>query len=575
MRNIIVVNLALLCLGTQVSGSAVDISGRITASQSWDVDTLNVTGNVTFELPDSTEMVIQPGTVVLFHGNYKMTFTNSSVKVSGTPEDSIRFVPADTVSSWGGIDFNSLYYSPNDGDIPDDTISFSYLVFNGKSRTGGPLMTIQTKQRGLVQLTGCSFRNGSYEGLLLYFYDQSPVIIQECTFTGNRIGIMSRNTERLTFGKNVFQIEGCRFSGQTEIAVRWEMSSCLVNGSTFEGNNTGDEASCFYHIGRDERDTVWVENSSFTANNGGPCVIVCNSVGKITGNTFRSNSAHNILGGAALYCNPAFDALISHNLFIDNSITADSGDGDAYGAGSALFLNIVTGRNVVSNNLIVKNSTFWGGAVFLLRSDSVLFVNNTIADNVSESFSPAVYGIMSKETRFVNTCFHLNTAKRLDDSLVYQVHFEDSAVAYFNNCLFAKTDSSAVAEKCEGCLFEDPLFTDAESQEYTLENGSPCINRGDTPLSGFSENDTDLAGKPRISGDTVDIGAFEYQHGTILLTAAPQKSDAVVHVVYYRKLFASHRLTNDGYLLNGVKINDGRHPALRHQFLIVRKNVRK
>ena len=48
-----------------------------------------------------------------------------------------------------------------------------------------------------------------------------------------------------------------------------------------------------------------------------------------------------------------------------------------------------------------------------------------------------------------------------------------------------------------------------------LQPNSPCINAGD---NSYVTGATDLDGNPRISGGTVDIGAYEYQWPQLTLT---------------------------------------------------------
>jgi hypothetical protein len=55
----------------------------------------------------------------------------------------------------------------------------------------------------------------------------------------------------------------------------------------------------------------------------------------------------------------------------------------------------------------------------------------------------------------------------------------------------------------------DPAFKDAASGDFRLANGSPCINAGADLNS--AEDATDLAGKPRLRGGAVDMGAYEHQ----------------------------------------------------------------
>ncbi len=59
-----------------------------------------------------------------------------------------------------------------------------------------------------------------------------------------------------------------------------------------------------------------------------------------------------------------------------------------------------------------------------------------------------------------------------------------------------------------GNIATNPLFASAANSNFTLQAGSPCINVGHN--GSVSTNSTkDLAGLPRISGGTVDMGAYE------------------------------------------------------------------
>jgi hypothetical protein len=51
----------------------------------------------------------------------------------------------------------------------------------------------------------------------------------------------------------------------------------------------------------------------------------------------------------------------------------------------------------------------------------------------------------------------------------------------------------------------DPLFADANGR---LHSDSPCINSGFNPSA---PDGTDLDGRPRVVGGTVDVGAYEFQ----------------------------------------------------------------
>ena len=210
-------------------------------------------------------------------------------------------------------------------------------------------------------------------------------------------------------------------------------------------------------------------------------------------------------------------AILNNCIFIGNDQYDPTCGGGA--------LNI-SGMNYVrvTNCLFAKNHSFdnmWPNAnIYLLENDSVDFYNNTIYNNTSNGGVLAVGGggtINIKNSIIYNNInyqfqthrgeepSYVNVSQSLiqggtNPSILHIAGTEPYGVEF----IWGEGIIDSFPDLIEGDDEYDPLF-------YQLSHFSPCINSGTPDTTGLNLPAYDLAGNPRIYGETIDIGAYEWQ----------------------------------------------------------------
>ena len=278
----------------------------------------------------------------------------------------------------------------------------------------------------------------------------------------------------------------CNFSREHGGALNAERSKVAIHDCDIRNNQTFTELDTVYFMYggglRFLNCEVDITTTNFRYNNGETAIGGALSLDSCAVKVDRCRFEYNYgINGGGLYLIRSNDGECS----IPNSLFANNDSGQ-FGGGLA----ISDSSPFISNLTVVGNHSFGvncGGIFFYQHSSPVLW--NCI-----------VYG---------NT----NEAPLEEPVQMWSWTYDDYAPE-FHNCLIQygleNISNYEAIVVYENCMDEAPLFVDPDNDIYHLSSGSPCIDAGAPETSIVILNGFDLDGHPRVSGDCVDMGAFEY-----------------------------------------------------------------
>ncbi len=235
----------------------------------------------------------------------------------------------------------------------------------------------------------------------------------------------------------------------------------------------------------------------------------------IFGNTASSISSVDAKGGGIYFENS--DLIISNSRILGNK-SGSSNTNNSYGAGIYIgdLANVKITNSVINgNNLSCKQAC--NGLAFASGSD-VTLVNSNVTFNTYTSISSVINGsiFMSENTiEFFNSIISHNN---FDD-----IHLENGAVQVVNNSYIRYANPVGNNNIDATVIGFDAGFVGSNISNFHLLSTSILVGAGDDsllPLDDFDiDNDgdfgetipLDLDSNLRISGASVDIGAYEFQ----------------------------------------------------------------
>ncbi|MBP8290059.1 MAG: hypothetical protein KAX51_09685 [Chromatiaceae bacterium] len=271
------------------------------------------------------------------------------------------------------------------------------------------------------------------------------------------------------------------------------LTNSSITGNTGSGSvgGGGGAGGAYISVGN----TATLTNNSITGNtakyNGGVSIRLATTA-TLTNNSITGNTGDYFSGGVEIVVD-------NTATLTNNSITGNTAKYDG-GGGATIYATTAT----LTNNSITGNTAPWGGGLRLRlgdteATDTAKLYNNLFWDNVATSNEGADLWIDNDGD---------------DDYFPTPVtllanNFDQAQPTGFSSTLPITIDPSNLNKL-------DPLFFDASTGDLHLQPGSPMIDAGYPATPDLP--DFDIEGTPRVLGASVDIGAYEYDEDSPLLS---------------------------------------------------------
>jgi hypothetical protein len=449
-------------------------------------------------IQDAIDAAVVGGTVLVSNGVYAV----GARLVTGVLSNRIAVTKPLILRSLNGPAVTSIAGYKVPGTVNGESaIRCAYLA-NGATLDGFTVTGGATRADELYDL----FKDLCAGGL---WCEDTNVLVTNCVITGNFAYRHAAGAFRGNF-------TNCTFTENSAVQFGGGAYHALLQDCTLRGNLALDGGGAY------ESTLLGCTVVSNTAGHGaGACG------GTLTNCVLRFNLARQ---GDPYYGTSGFGGAISFAVASNCTLERNSATwgGAAQAArleacliisNSALFLGGGSYEGFLHNCRVQGNSAGTGGG-----ADQAWLTNCTVIWNsASDSGGGTHGGGLVNCTVFSNTggyhsggahsstllnCILYNNSAQNEPN--YSITY--AAPTILNYCCTTPLPANGVAN-----FTNAPLLVDLASGDLRLQADSPCINAG---KNSYLLPTTDLAGNPRISGGTVDLGAYEYQNPSSTLSYA-------------------------------------------------------
>ncbi len=159
------------------------------------------------------------------------------------------------------------------------------------------------------------------------------------------------------------------------------------------------------------------------------------------------------------------------------------------------------GRTLVQNNLAFNNG---GGGIQMWGSHRIDLINNTVYHNATNLDWGQIGFEKCSDVRLINNIIAAPADRALDTWVTARMDEQTSGILRINNLYHGGSEPHVAGIND---LVADPMFVDPAAGDFRLKPGSAALNAGRwetfTPA-------TDIAGHPRPSAGSPDIGAYQH-----------------------------------------------------------------